>query len=286
MAWQNYHNKKGSWQLNNEGLRSLVHAYCQAKLKQSYTTIEEVPGNFGWGGVSAFGLFDVPTRNIKIDFDRVDREFFHSVLEFENRTKELRVDNLSEETVAFLTDIWFQTEIMQRNTSNKISAVAQANAAAFGAFDSRMAKAMALARGGRDVSITIFLVVASAAAAPVIVSVAGTVASSWGTAGAASAIMGSFNAGGMASVAAVGIGSLAKGAAVFQDGYHGEGIFNDPRLIGDVAITTAGTFATNMIPIPDKSGVVTKALLIVASSALERPPNALNRFWIPESAKI
>lgn len=253
--------------MNLEGMRSLATAYCRANLIKSNTHITNGVQNFGPYGLSLGGIFSVKTKNVTIDFDAVDNQLHNAVIYFERCNKFLQADSLSNHTIRYLFDIRASTQYLNQQTSSLLSDAAQANAAAFQSFDSRISQAMEAARFVRDCSFSFVVMGAGVLAAPEVLAIAGTTSAAWTTSGAAAAAAAGLNS------SAAGIGTLLaastlKGAATFQDGYRGSSSWTDQALIGDALITVGGTFATSLVPANPKWSKGVQGLLIISTAGI------------------
>jgi hypothetical protein len=179
--WRRFTGAQGkAWEVNNDGLRLLSHAYCLMQLRQTNSSVSFKRIDIGLGR-----LLDVPYTSLDINWAAIKSELPHSVAVFYNN-KNLKQQFVSNASVDFLASVRASITLDTDQMKATMRTMSQQNAAAFASVDQALETTMAITKAMRDACFTGVVVISG------------------------------FLTGG-AAWSALGGGAVLKGAASYQD---------------------------------------------------------------------
>ncbi len=182
--WRRFTGAQGRvWEVNNDGLRLLSHAYCLMQLELANSSVSSERIDIGLGR-----LLTIPYTALDFNWAAIKNGLSHSVAVFYNN-KNLKQQFVSNASVDFLASVRASITLGTNQMKATMRTVSQQNAAAFASVDQTLGNAMEVTKVIRDGCFTGVVVI-----------------SGFLTGGAA-----------WAPWAGIGSGAVLKGAASYQD---------------------------------------------------------------------
>ena len=143
--WRRFAGAGGkAWEVNNDGLRLLSHAYCLMQLKETNSSISSETIDIGLGR-----LLNIPYTSLDFNWAAINGELPHRVAAFYNN-KKLKQQFVSNDSVDFLAGVRASTTLGTNKMKARMKAISQQNAQAFARVDQTLGTAIEVTKVVRD----------------------------------------------------------------------------------------------------------------------------------------